>query len=339
MRILIATDAWLPQLNGVVHTLNIVRTHLLARGHEVRFVTPADHWTVPCPTYPDIRLAPLAWGRVAADLERFAPDAVHIATEGPLGLAARRACLKQGRGFTTSYLSRFPEYIHARVRLPTRWSYAALRWFHRPSRALMVASPSMQEILEAEGFANIRRWTRGVDTDLFRPRAEAVYDLPRPILLYVGRLAVEKNIGAFLALDVPGSKVVIGDGPQRAELEARFPAARFLGPKFGEDLARHYAAADVFVFPSLTDTFGNVQLEALASGVPVAAFPAPGPRDVLDGSGAGVTDSDLGRAVRAALTIPRERCRAYALGFSWEHSIDQFLGNLHVAPAAVAAAS
>ncbi len=339
MKIMIVTDAWYPQMNGVVHTLNTLRTHLVARGHDVGLVTPADHWTLPCPTYPDIRLAPLARGKVAAALVAFAPDAVHIATEGPLGLAARNACLKLGLRFTTSFLSRFPEYVHARFRLPTAWTYAMLRWFHKRSQALMVASQSIQDILEARGFINIKRWTRGVDTELFRPRSAPLLDLPRPILLYVGRIAVEKNLDAFLGLATPGSKVVVGDGPQRAELQARFPDAHFLGAKFGEDLARHYAAADVFVFPSLTDTFGNVQLEALASGVPVVAFPAPGPRDVIDGSGAGVLDDDLGRAIHAALAIPRERCRAYAMNFTWERSIDQFVGNLHVARPGPAAAT
>ena len=260
------------------------------------------------------------------------PDAIHIATEGPLGLAARRYCLRRKLPFTTAYHTRFPEYVHARWRVPLRLSYAFMRRFHRPSQGVMVATASMESALSQRGMGNFRRWSRGVDLDLFRPRDKDFLDFPRPISLFVGRVAVEKNIGAFLDLDLPGTKCVVGDGPALAELRVRYPEARFLGARSGEDLARHYAAADVFVFPSLTDTFGLVMLEALAAGVPVAAYPVEGPLDVIGDSGAGCLDADLGRAARAALAIPPERCRAHALTFSWRHSAEQFLGNLFPVP-------
>ena len=243
---------------------------------------------------------------------------------------ARRHCLKKGLPFTTAFHTRFPEYIHARWRVPVAWSYAVMRRFHRPATSVMVATPTVQADLEARGFTNIRRWTRGVDVDLFRPRDKAFLDLPRPISLYVGRVAVEKNIEDFLRLDLPGTKLIVGDGPQRGDLAARYPDARFVGVKTGEDLARHYAAADLFVFPSRTDTFGLVLLEALASGVPVAAYPVPGPLDVVDGSGAGCLDDDLRVAADRALSIPAETCRAHALRFSWDESVRQFVDNLHV---------
>lgn len=262
-------------------------------------------------------------------IDDFQPSAIHIATEGPLGLAARRHCLKQGYEFTTAFHTRFPEYVQARWRVPLSWTYRWLRWFHAPASGVMVATPAMEAVLRNRGFSNLKRWSRGVDTRLFQPRPKDFLSYPRPIALYVGRVAVEKNIRAFLDLDLPGTKVVIGDGPQRAALCRRYPDVRFLGAKNGEDLARHYAAADVFVFPSRTDTFGLVLLEAMASGVPVAAYPVEGPLDVVDGSGAGCLDWDLGRAVEGALAIAPESCRAHALTFSWESSARQFLSNLH----------
>jgi glycosyltransferase involved in cell wall biosynthesis len=261
-------------------------------------------------------------------IEEFDPGAVHIATEGPLGQAARAWCIRRGRPFSTAYHTRFPEYIRARTGMPLALTYAIMRRFHARSASIMVATASIQAELERRGFRNINRWSRGVDTALFRPRDRSFLDVPRPIHLYVGRVAVEKNVEAFLGLDLPGTKLVVGDGPQLPALKQRYPGVRFAGARFGEDLARHYAAADVFVFPSRTDTFGLVLLEALASGVPVAAYPVAGPRDVVGGSDAGVLDEDLGAAARRALTIPRERCRAYAMGFSWERSRDQFLANL-----------
>jgi glycosyltransferase involved in cell wall biosynthesis len=325
---LIVTDAWHPQINGVVRTLDRLQLELGSLGHEVEIVGPDRFRNLPCPTYPDIRLALAPGGRLARLIDSFQPCAIHVATEGPLGWAARRYCLTRGLPFTTAFHTRFPEYVAARTGLPAALGYALLRRFHAPSSGVMVATASLEAELGARGFTNLRRWTRGVDTEMFRPRADALLDAPRPIHLYVGRLAVEKNLDAFLSLDLEGSKVVVGDGPQAAELERGYPEARFLGARVGEDLARLYAAADVFVFPSRTDTFGLVLLEALASGVPVAAFPVPGPLDVIDGSGAGALDEDLGTAIRAALRVPRGRCREHALTYSWRRSAEQFLDNL-----------
>ncbi|WP_353857731.1 glycosyltransferase family 1 protein [Azospirillum formosense] len=328
MNILIVSDAWLPQVNGVVRTIGTVRAELEVMGHRVEVIGPDRFRTVPMPTYPEIRLALGAGRRLAAMIDALRPDCIHIATEGPLGFAARRYCLGRGRPFTTAYHTRFPEYLRDRAPVPLALSYAVVRRFHRPSAAVMVATPSIERDLAARGFTNIRRWTRGVDTALFRPRAKGFLALPRPIALYVGRVAVEKNLEDFLRLDLPGSKVVVGDGPARAELQQRYPEVHWAGARHGEELARHYAAADVFVFPSRTDTFGLVLLEALASGLPVAAYPVPGPLDVVDGSGAGCLDEDLKAAVERALTIPPERCRDYALNFSWRRSAEQFLANL-----------
>lgn len=329
MRILIVSDAWRPQINGVVRTLQSTVAELERLGHAVEIVGPDRFRSLPCPSYPEIRLALPPPGAVGAVIDDLRPDAVHIATEGPLGFAARAHCRARRRVFTTAYHTRFPEYVHARCRLPLDISYGVLRWFHAPSASLMVATPGIEAALRGRGFRNIARWSRGVDTELFRPRAKDALDLPRPIALYVGRVAVEKNIEAFLRLDLPGSKVVVGDGPQRAELCRRHPEVHFLGAKSGEDLARHYAAADVFVFPSRTDTFGLVLLEALASGVPVAAYPVAGPIDVIGAAPVGCLDEDLGMATRAALAIKSGACRDFALGFSWAACTEQFLANLH----------
>ncbi len=330
MRILIVTDAWLPQVNGVVRTLRATIDELTRMGHCVEVVSPDQFRTLPCPSYPEIRLALVPGRRLARRIAAFAPDAIHLATEGPLGLAARNLCVRRGIPFTSAYATKFPEYIHARVRLPLAWGYGAMRWFHKPSRAVMVATASLQRELEGHGFTHLVRWTRGVDTELFCPRDKAFLNDPRPILLYAGRVAVEKNIEAFLSLDVPGTKYVVGDGPQRAALQRAYPAVRFAGMKHGGELAAYYAAADVFVFPSRTDTFGLVMLEALACGVPVAAYPVTGPLDVINGSGAGVLDNDLSAAVRAALAIPAARCRAFALDYSWRRVAELFLH--HLAP-------
>ena len=335
MRILLVTDAWAPQVNGVVRTLQRVRSECEALGHVVGVVSPDQFRTAPCPTYPEIRLAWRPGGGIGAQLDAFRPDAVHLATEGPLGLAGRRQCLRRGLPFTTSYHTRFPEYLNARFPLPLGVGYAAMRWFHRPSKAMMVATPSIRRDLEARGFGNIADWSRGVDTELFRPDRAPTLALPRPVHLYVGRVAVEKNLEAFLSMPIrAGSKLVVGDGPQLAELAARYPGVHFAGARLGEELARHYASGDVFVFPSLTDTFGLVLLEALASGLPVAAYPAPGPLDVIGDSGCGVLDLDLARAAALALEIPRDRCRAHALAFTWRRCAEQFLENLHPIEAA-----
>jgi glycosyltransferase involved in cell wall biosynthesis len=329
MRIALVTDAWFPQINGVVRTLSRVVEELRAMGHEVEVISPERFRTLPCPSYPEIRLAVLPGRKVRRWLDAFAPDAIQIATEGPLGLAARRYCVNRGLPFTSAYHTKFPEYIRARAPIPLAAGYRFMRWFHSASKGLMVSTATLQRDLEARGFVNVKRWTRGVDTKLFRPRDKDFLGFARPIFLYVGRVAVEKNIEAFLNLDLPGTKVVVGDGPARVALARRHTDTRFLGAKHGEELAQHYAAGDVFVFPSRTDTFGLVLLEALASGLPVAAYPVPGPLDVINGHDVGVLDDDLGAAAARALDIPSQRCRAFALEFSWRRSAEQFLDNLH----------
>lgn len=335
MRILLVSDAWAPQVNGVVRTLQQVKGECEALGHRVEVISPDQFRTVPCPTYPEIRLALRPGREIGRRIDAVRPHSIHIATEGPLGIAARRQCLRRGLPFTTSYHTRFPEYVQARVPVPLALGYAWMRWFHRPSAAVMVATRSIRRDLEARGFDNVADWSRGIDTDLFRPDRSPALDLPRPVHLYVGRVAVEKNLDAVLSMPVcAGSKLVVGGGPQLDEFRARYPQVHFAGARFSEDLARHYASGDVFVFPSLTDTFGLVLLEALASGLPVAAYPVPGPLDVIGDSGCGVLDPDLARAAKRALEIPRARCRAYALTFSWRGCAEQFLGHLHPVPAA-----
>jgi glycosyltransferase involved in cell wall biosynthesis len=328
LRLAIATDAWEPQINGVVRSLTETARRLPALGIDPHFITAEGLATVPLPTYPDIRLA-IGAGRAIADrLAALAPAAVHIATEGPVGLAARRWCLARGLPFTTSFHTRYPDYVRARLPVPQAWTYRVLRRFHAPARRTLVPTASVRAELAAQGFGHLVLWSRGVDTTLFRPRPDAVLDLPRPIMLSVGRLAVEKNLEAFLSLNLPGTKLIVGDGPQRAELAQRFPGAIFLGARTGEALARLYAAADVFVFTSRTDTYGNVMQEALASGVPVAAFPVPGPLDVLDEPGAGVMDADLAVAIRGALGLDRAQCRRIAAKRTWEAAARQFAGAL-----------
>lgn len=324
-RILIVTDAWFPQTNGVVRCLDNVGRELKGRGHDVQYLTPERFWTVPLPTYPEIRLSLAPPGAVAEQITAVAPDHIHIATEGPLGLQARLHCTDTGLRFTSSYHTRFPEYVSARMPLPTEWSYAYLRWFHAGAAHTLVPTQSVADDLVAQGFSNVLVWSRGVDAQAFAPGPKSEFaDLPGPHLLYVGRVAVEKNVAAFLALDVPGTKIVVGEGPQREELQRQFPQAVFLGLKRGAELAAIYRSADVFVFPSRTDTFGNVMIEALSSGVPVAAYPVAGPRDVLVDPTCGAVDDDLGAAVRRALTLSRERARAFASTFTWAHCADQF---------------
>jgi glycosyltransferase involved in cell wall biosynthesis len=338
MRILIATDAWEPQVNGVVRTLTRTIAELRAMGHEVEVISPDQFPTLPMPTYPEIRLAVGAYEPILERFKAFEPEAIHIATEGPVGLAARRVCIEWKLPFTTSYHTRFPEYISARVPVPPAAVYAVVRWFHRPSGRVMVATPTMRDELQRRGFRNLSPWSRGVDLDLFKTREmgagepEVMKDLPRPIFLNVGRVAVEKNIEAFLKLDLPGSKVVVGDGPSREELAAQYPEVHFVGAKFGEELARYFAQADVFVFPSLTDTFGLVILEAMATGTPVAGYPAPGPIDLIPGSNAGFVDEDLRQACLDCLTLDRETVRAYALKFTWRASTEEFIRNLQPYP-------
>jgi len=329
LRILIVTDAWEPQVNGVVRTLKTTARELHTMGHEVRFLTPLEFRTLACPTYPEIRLSLFPQGKVNRTIREFDADVLHIATEGPLGMAARRWALRHDFPFTTAYHTRFPEYVHARFRLPLEWSYAWLRRFHRASRAVMAPTQVVVDDLVTNGFERVRLWSRGVDQDVFHPQPGRRLDSEPPIFLYVGRVAVEKNVEAFLELDLPGSKWVVGTGPALARIRERFPEANYLGLLDREELARVYAAADVFVFPSRTDTFGLVLLEAMACGVPVAAYPVTGPRDVIGDSGAGVLHEDLRTACLAALRLRREDAVARARQFSWRAATEQFFGNLH----------
>lgn len=333
MKILIVSDAWHPQINGVVRTLDAVAWALKDQGHTLGFITPDQFSSVPCPTYPDICLAAATPGSVGRRIRVLGPDAIHIATEGPLGWAARRFCLRQNLPFTTSYHTHFPEYVRLRTGIPANWSYALMRRFHRPSQGVLVATPTLRADLAARGFVNLRLWPRGVDTELFRPRpelrSEPCQQNARPIHLFVGRVAVEKNLEAFLALNLPGTKLVVGDGPQLARLRARYPDTCFAGAHSGEALARYYASADVFVFPSCTDTFGLVILEALASGLPVAAYPVPGPQDIIGDQPVGCLHPDLETAIRQALLIPREHCRAFAERYSWSACAAKFASHIH----------
>jgi glycosyltransferase involved in cell wall biosynthesis len=328
VKILLVTDAWEPQVNGVVRTLKTTARELAALGHEVRFLTPLEFRTLPCPTYPEIRLSLFPGPRVAARIREFDPDALHIATEGPLGMAARRFALRHDFPFTTAYHTRFPEYVHARLKLPLAWSYAWLRRFHRPSRAVMAPTQVVVDDLIANGFGNVRLWSRGVDTDIFHPRPRGRLTSTPPIFLYVGRVAVEKNVAAFLELDLPGSKWVVGTGPALDRIKARFPTVNYLGLLERGELAQVYAAAEVFVFPSRTDTFGLVLLEAMACGLPVAAYPVTGPKDVLGDSKAGVMDTDLRTACLAALQLQRDDALARARLFTWRAATEQFFGHL-----------
>jgi glycosyltransferase involved in cell wall biosynthesis len=328
MRIMIVTDAWFPQTNGVVQTLSQTKTWLERFGHEVRVVVPRDFRTIACPSYPEIRMAIWPLPGLIRSIEAFAPHAVHIATEGPLGFAARRYCLRRGLRFTTSYHTQFPQYLRARWPIPLWVSYAGLRWFHGAAHCCMVSTQGVERELRSRGFTNLARWRRGVDTELFRPRAKDFLQLPRPVAAYVGRMAVEKNVDAFLSMPWHGTKIVIGDGPERARLRAQYPEAVYAGFRFGEDLAAHLAAADVLVFPSLTDTFGLVNLEAMACGVPVAAFPVTGPIDVVQDGVTGALDTDLARAAERALQLDPKACRAHAVQSGWDACAREFEGNL-----------
>lgn len=325
MRLLIVTDAWSPQVNGVVTTLRTIGDHLTRAGRTVEFLSPNGFRSIPCPTYPEIRLSLLPYRRVCEEIDRFQPDALHLATEGPLGAAARRYCARRGLRFTTAYHTRFPEYVHARTRVPVDLTYRWLRHFHGRAHAMLVPTPAVRRELLSRGFENTVAWSHGVDLGAFTPGArDRLDDSPRPIFLYVGRVAIEKNIEAFLRLDLPGTKWVVGEGPLRAQLERRHPEVRFAGIQSTSELARIYRSADVFVFPSLTDTFGLVMLEAMACGTPVAAFPVTGPVDVIRHSQAGVMDHDLRVACLKALQIPRSVPRAWAEQFSWDASIREF---------------
>jgi glycosyltransferase involved in cell wall biosynthesis len=329
-RVLIVTDAWLPQVNGVVRTLTTVVDELRAMGHVVEVIAPDRFRTIPCPTYSDIPLALLPRRRLIRLIEAFRPEALHIATEGPLGIAARRWAKQTDFAFTTAFHTLFAEYVKARTGFPVGPIYAWMRRFHGAAQGTMVATQSLRDALTARGFRNIRSWSRGVDLDLFRPEPREQWKLPRPIFINVGRVAVEKNIGGFLDLDLPGSKIVVGGGPILPRLQREYPDVLFTGPRHGEALARAYAGADVFVFPSLTDTFGLVLLEALACGTPVAAFPVTGPIDVLaDSDGRiGAMNADLRVAALEALDADRSACRGHADRYSWRFCAEVFLSHL-----------
>lgn len=338
-KIALISDAWFPQRNGVVRVLSSLQDELLKAGHQVEVIHPDLFTTIPCPTYPEIRLAVAAGNKVAQRLTLMRPDAVHIATEGPLGHAARRWCLRHRHPFTTAYHSKFPEYINERTGIPLPWLYAALRRFHHPAGAVLAPSENVYQELSARGFERVRHWAHGVDTSVFYPDAKNSFEgqlqarglAPHPVFMYVGRVTVEKNLSAFLDLDLPGAKVVVGDGPQRASLIKRYPDVLFHIANGDDELRACYNAANVFVFPSRTDTFGLVMLEALACGVPVAAFPVTGPIDVLlEGAGTvGILDEDLRAAALAALSLSPQACRRHAERFAWGEVARQFLNALH----------
>ncbi len=334
LKIVVATDAWKPQLNGVVRTLDTLGNILTGFGNEVLYITPNDFKSVPLPSYSEIRLSLMPNRKVAKMINKFQPDAIHIATEGPIGRAARRFCKRRGYPFTTSFHTRFAEYANERWKVPTKWGYAILKDFHKDGDTMMVATPGLREELEERGFADMKLWTRGVDLEQFTPGDRSLFDkYERPVFLYVGRLAVEKSIEDFIELDLPGTKVIVGEGPQREELEAKYPDAIFTGAQYGDDLTRHYQAADVFVFPSRTDTFGLVNVEALACGVPVASYPVRGPLEILDGAprGCGAMNEDLRQACLDAYEHrDPQACRKWAEKFSWEAASRQFVANLEI---------
>lgn len=344
MRIAICTDAWHPQVNGVVRSLSTTVTNLLARGHEVELVTPQQFRTVPMPGYKEIRLALVPRFGTRRSLTDFAPEIVHIATEGPIGWSGRSWCKAHGVPFTSAFHTRFPDYAAVRTGLSAERFWPVMRRFHAPSRAVLAATPTLAAELAGRWIERVRPWSRGIDRWLFHPMHKphaAMADLPRPILLNVGRVAVEKNLEAFLDLEFPGSKVVVGDGPDRARLEMEYPEAIFLGSLSGEELASAYCAADCFVFPSRTDTFGLVVIEALACGLPVAAYPVAGPLDIVGTEGrgpnadfvatVGALDEDLASAVARALQLDRLAAATYGARFSWEAATDQFTAALEAA--------
>ncbi len=328
MKIAIATDAWTPQINGVVTTLQKIGEELTTFGNEVKYITPEGFSTFSCPSYPSIKLALWPKAKVASILDTFEPDSIHIATEGPLGHAARSYCLKNNFKFTTSFHTQFPEYLRLRAPIPVSWSYAYLRRFHDQAIRTMVPTPSQQQRLLERDFSNIVVWTRGVDTELFMHREKDFIDAPRPVSMYMGRVAVEKNIEAFLKLNLPGTKYVVGDGPDLEMLKTKYPAVRFTGFKHGVELAKYLAASDVFVFPSLTDTYGLVMLEAMACGIPVAAFPVTGPIDVVIQGETGVLDNDLKKAVLHALELKPDDCIEFAKRNSWRNCAEMFYSYL-----------
>jgi glycosyltransferase involved in cell wall biosynthesis len=335
MKIMIVTEAWDPQINGVVRTLKMTTRELGNLGHEVRMLTPDQFMNMPCPTYPEINLALATVAQVRKKIDAFEPDVLHIATEGPLGWAARKVAVERGWPFSTGYHSRFTEYIQMRIGLPLGISYHVLRKFHNAGVATMVPTMAMLETLRERGFEKVVHWSRGVNTELFNPHGEKITRGPEPVFLHVGRIAVEKSVEDFLALDLPGEKWVAGEGPARKDLQKKYPQVRWFGWLTGEALATLYRSADVFVFPSRTDTFGLVMIEAMACGTPVAAFPVTGPIDVVPADG-GVLHEDLRKASLDALSFDRVQVAEAALKFSWTAATNQFLSSLRPIPRAAA---
>ena len=324
MKILIVTDAWEPQVNGVVRTLKMTSRELERKGYEVKFLSPLQFHSVPCPTYPEIALALCTPGQVARHIDDFEPDCLHIATEGPLGWMARNIAIQRGWPFTTAYHSRFPEYVHARFGLPTCWTYALLRKFHNTANATVAPTPAIVEDLRQRGFRNPCLWSRGVDAQTFQPEGERIERSSQPVFLHVGRLAVEKQVDVFLELDLPGEKWVVGDGPERERLEKKYPHVRWFGMLDSTTLAKLYRSADALVFTSVTDTFGLVMIEAMSCGTPVAAFPVAGPIDVVKSGDSGVLHHDLKTACLQALKIARHDVIEHAKNFTWENATEQF---------------
>ena len=327
MRIAIITDAWEPQVNGVVTTLKTTQQTLNSLGNTVEVFTPNNFKSIPCPTYPEIRLALNPKTKLKKALAAFAPEAIHIATEGPMGLAARSICKNNNWAFTTSYHTQFPEYIRERFPIPLKSSYAFFRWFHSGATRTMVGTQRQEDLLILHGFKNLVRWPRGVNTEIFTPNDKNFLPDTRPIYVYVGRVAVEKNIEAYLALDLPGTKYVIGNGPAYDGLSKKYHHVKFIGYKFGKELAQYIAASDVFVFPSKTDTFGIVMLEAMACGIPIAAYPVTGPIDVVRDNLTGCLNEDLKQATQCALKLDPQNCLTQANEFTWEKASKMFLSN------------
>lgn len=328
--LLIVSDAWGDQVNGVVTTLKRTRQCLTEQGYQVEVIGPDRFRSMPMPGYAEIELSMMPYRRLSELMDQYAPKAIHISTEGPLGWAARRYCLRNGLAFSTSFHTRFPDYLRARLPIPTAWSWAVLRRFHRPSRAVMTATQGLEDELRSRGFTGMHRWSRGVDLEDFSARIEPI-ERDKPMLMYMGRVAVEKNIEAFLELSKirDAEFVVVGDGPARADLQRRYPQVDWRGYQSGQTLRDSLAEADVFVFPSRTDTFGLVMIEAMACGTPVAAYPEQGPLEIVQPGQSGGLSADLNAAVDQALTCERSAVRARAEMFSWEHATQQFWGGIH----------
>ncbi len=328
-KIAIVTDAYFPQISGVATTIKATKEELERRGHTVLIVSPADfRFKIPAPSYPEIKLCLFPDRHLAKILDEFAPDSLHVSVEGPLGLAARAYAKKRKLRYTTAYHTRFPEYVHCRTGIPTSWIYGFARWFHNSGNGVMVAAESLRKELDGHGFKNLVIWNRGVDHALFNPENPAQLTGERPIFMYMGRVAIEKNLDAFLSLDLPGTKYIVGDGPAKKSLEAKYPKAVFTGYKFGAELASHLAAADVFVFPSLTDTLGLVMLEANACGTPVATLPSQASSSVIREGENGIVSTDLKDACLRALKLPRDKVRQIALEGGWKEPTDLFYNNL-----------